>query len=274
MREGEKRIVKDSKPGLSEREQVVRAAVWFLETGLVTGTAGNISVRESGGPWFLITPSGLDYRLMKEEDIVRVNLDTGAAEGKRRPSSERDLHAQIYRVREDAKAIIHSHSPYATAVAIARKSIPNILDETADLTPIPTVDYAPPGSKELAEMAAARLAEGCNAVLLANHGVVVTGGSLDEALQRSVEVERLAQLFMWAETLGGAIPLDEWTVTKSREFLRRYAATRAEQAAGRPQPLPVWSGSVSVVDLVRFGFRSWMTFGSMLQTFLIQRLGR
>ena len=67
----------------------------------------------------------------------------------------------------------------------------------------------------MAEMVAVRLPEGCNAVLLANHGVVVTGGSLDEALHRSVEVERLAQLFIWAETLGGAVPLDEWTVRMS-----------------------------------------------------------
>jgi L-fuculose-phosphate aldolase len=246
----------------------------LLESGLVTGTAGNISVREDGGQWFLITPSGFDYRLMEQDDVARVNLETRAVEGKRRPSSEWELHSRIYEAREDVKAIVHSHSPYATAVAVARKTIPNILDETADLTPIPTVDYAPPGSKELAEMVAARLTEGCNAVLLANHGVVVTGGSLDDALHRSVEVERLAQLFIWAETLGGAIPLDERTVTRSRDFLRRYVAARAEQASGCPQPLPVWSGSVSVVDLVRFGFRSWATFGSMLQTFLIQRLGR
>ena len=266
--------MRDSSQEVGQREQVVRAAVWFLESGLVTGTAGNISVHETDGPWFLITPSGFDYRLMDASDVVRVHRESKAVEGKRPPSSECELHAQIYRARKDVNAIVHSHSPYATAVAVARKTIPNILDETADLTPIPTVDYAPSGSMELAATVAGRFTSGCSALLLANHGVVVAGGSLNEALHRSVEVERLAQLFVWAEALGGAIPLEGWAAERGRAFLRQYAATRAEQAMEYPQPPPVWAGSVSVVDLVRFGFRSWVTFGSMFQALLMQKLRR
>jgi L-fuculose-phosphate aldolase len=266
--------MKNTPRATNQRECIRRAAIWFLESGLVTGTAGNISVREDGGRWFLITPSGFDYRLMHEEDIVRVELDGQGVEGRRRPSSECELHKQIYRMREDVKAVVHSHSPYATSVAVARQTIPNILDETADLTPIPTVDYAVPGSLDLANRAAAKFSEGYNAVLLANHGVVVTGASLNEALHRSVDVERLAQLFVWAETLGGAVPLEDWAVTRSRNFLKEYAANRALQSPDQAEPLPVWSGTVSVVDLVRFGFRTWVTFGSMFQALLMQRLRR
>jgi hypothetical protein len=126
----------------------------------------------------------------------------------------------------------------------------------------------------LAAAVATRFADGSNAVLLANHGVVVAAGSLNEALHRSVDVERLAQLFVWAEALGGAIPLEEWALERGRGFLRQYAATRAEQALECSQPLPVWPGSVSVADLVRFGFRSWVTFGSMFQALLMQKLRR
>ena len=259
---------------LSSRERVVRAAVWLLESGLVVGTTGNISVREDGEQCFLITPSGFDYRFMEADDIACVNLSTGATEGRRRPSSEWGLHAQIYKARKDVRAVVHSHSPYATAVAVARKTIPSILDEAADLTPVRTLEYAPSGSVELATTVASTIANGSNAVLLANHGVAVVGGSLNEALRRSVDVERLAQLFVWAEAVGGAVPLEGWAVERGRDFLRRYAATRSEHEPESSQPLPVWPGSVSVADLIRFGFRSWVTFGSMFQALLMEKLRR
>lgn len=161
---------------VDQRKEVIRAAVSLIESGFVTGTAGNVSVRETGTRCFLITPSAVDYRVMGEQDIVRVDLWTWCAEGRRRPSTERELHGQIYSAREDVNAVVHHHSPYATAIAVAHRTIPNILDEGIDLTPIPTVEYAPSGTPELATKVAAKLADGCNAVLLANHGVVVVGG--------------------------------------------------------------------------------------------------
>jgi len=222
----------------------------------------------------LITPSGLDYRLMLEQDIVRVDLCTGFAEGRRRPSSERELHSRIYKVREDVNAVVHHHSPCATAVAVARKTIPNILDEAIDLTPIPTIEYATFGTPELGMKAAAKFAEGCNAVLLANHGVVVVGENLEVALARSVEVESLAQIFVWSEALGGAVPIEESALERSRYSLDQYKAARAKQDLPRPRDFPESSESVSVGDLVRFGFRSWVTFGSLARTLFMQRLRR
>src|SRR3972149_6629363 len=155
---------------IDQRKQVVRTAVSLLEAGLVSGTAGNVSLREAGTQCFLITPSAVNYRVMGKQDIVRVDLLNGAVKGQRRPSSERELHRQIYKMREDVMAVIHHHSPYATAISVARKTIPNILDEGIDLTPIPTVEYCLAGSPELASKVAAKVAEGRNAVLLANHG--------------------------------------------------------------------------------------------------------
>ena len=256
------------------RREIVRAALFLREAGLVTGTAGNVSVREPGTRCFLITPSGVDYPLMRPQDIVRVDQATGCVEGRRRPSTERELHGQIYKAREEVNAVIHHHSPYATAISVARRTIPNILDEGSDLTPIQTVEYAPSGTPELATNAAAGLADGCNAVLLANHGVVVVGGDLEEALARSVEVERLAKIFVWAEAIGGAAPLEDWAAARSKQSLKEYRAARAGQNISPPRDLPRPVEPVSIGDLVRFGFRSWATFGSLLYAMVIQRLRR
>jgi L-fuculose-phosphate aldolase len=257
-----------------QRKPVVRTAVSLLEAGLVSGTAGNVSVREVGTQCFWITPSAVNYRVMGERDIVQVDLVSGSVTGPRRPSTERELHRQIYTMRADVNAVIHSHSPYATAVAVARKTIPNMLDEGIDLTPIPTVEYCPAGSPELASEVAAKLAEGRNAVLLANHGAVVVGENLNDALHRSLEVERLAQIYVWAEALGGAVPLEEWAVERSKDFLTQYRNAMAAGATLQTSQSAEDSESLSLADLVRFSFRSWVTFGSLIHNLVLQRLRR
>jgi L-fuculose-phosphate aldolase len=214
----------------------------------------------------------MEYRLMSEQDVVRVEEWTGTFEGKRKPSTERELHLQIYKVRKDVNAIIHYHSPYATAVAVSRKSIPNILDEGTDITPIPTIRYATSGSSELADNVAAGMAKGRNALLLANHGVVVVGENLTEALNTSLRVERLAKVFVWAEAIGGAVALEEWAVERSRSYLREYKATKAAaQSMVRDVDAEAPSRVLHASDLIQFGFRSWLAFGSLLHSYLAQR---
>lgn len=259
---------------LNQRQQVMSAALSLVKFGLVTGTAGNVSVRETGTNSFLITPSAVDYQIMEEQDIVRVGLWNDVIEGRRRPSTEHQLHALIYRARGDVNVIIHHHSAYATAVSVTRKTIPSIIDEAVDLTPIPTVEYAPSGTVELAMNAAAKFAEGYNAVLLANHGVVVVGGTLDEALSRGVEVERLAQIFVGAEALGGAVPLADWAVAQNRHFLTEYRLAKQRPDPPNAHLLPEASRYVRAADLVTFAFRSWITFSSMMHNLVMQRLRR
>src|SRR3990172_9781438 len=166
---------------------------------LTDGTSGNISARCPDGMTALITPSALDYRLVTESDLVRLDLGSGNAEGRRKPSSEWRLHVAIYRARSDINAVIHHHATWASAVAVARKTIPVLIDEAADIGPIPTAPYAPSGSEELAEVASEQLTRQSNAVLLANHGAVVVGRDLREALRRALEVERLAKIYCVAE---------------------------------------------------------------------------
>jgi len=257
-----------------QRRLIVRAARALLELGLVEGTAGNISLREGARDSFLITPTAMDYRVMVEEDIVRVGNTSGKIEGRRRPSSECELHARIYRGRQDVNAVIHHHSLYVTSLAAAHKSIPDILDEAVDLTPIPIIDYAPSGSSEPACKAAVGITKGCNAVLLANHGIVVVGESLEEAFERSVKAERVSQVFVWAQALGGPDPLERLTAEESRQVLKRYKQARAEQEIRGPAEALRLYESVSLADLMKFTLKSCVTFSSLLHALLLQKLRR
>lgn len=264
----------DSRETIDQRRLVVRAARALVELGLVEGTAGNVSLREQARGSFLITPTAMDYRVMVEEDIVRVDGATSKVEGRRRPSSECELHSRIYQARQDVNAVIHHHSLYVTALATAHKGIPDILDETVDLTPIPIVDYAPFGSSDLASKAAAAIANGHNAVLLANHGIVVVGESMEEAFERSVKVERLSQVFVWAEALGGAVPIGPTTAEETRRTLHRYKQARAEHEIRDPAEAWRRYESVSLADLVKFTFRSCVTLTSLLHALVLQKLRR
>lgn len=252
---------------------IVNTGLLLLDAGLVTETAGNISARCPDGESLLITPSRREYRLLTERDLVRVHLDSGKADGRWKPSSEWQLHVAIYRARPDVNAVIHHHAVWASAVAVARKTIPVLIDEAADIGPIPTAAYAPSASQELAEAASAVLARGSNAVLLANHGAVAVGGDLQEAFRRATEMERLAQIYLGATLLGEAHALDEAAVTRSREFFATYRATPRERLA--PQVLlPRVVGHVGLSEVLNYGFRAGVTFASLLHALILQKIQR
>lgn len=137
-------------------------------------------------------------------------------------------------------------------VAVARQTIPVLIDEAADIGPIPTAPYAPSASQELADAASSELAKGRNAVLLANHGVVVVGRDLREAARRALEVERLAKIYIGAALLGGAQALDEAQVNRSLTFFETYRAA----------------------PVISYSFRAGITFASLLQSLILQKLHR
>ena len=211
-------------------QQIIGVGHQLLDRGLVHGTAGNVSARCADGMYFLITPTACDYRILRQTDLVRISLATGEAYGRWAPSSEWRLHLAIYCVRPDVQAVIHHHSTMASAVAVSRKTIPVFIDEAVDIGPIHTASYAPSGSQELAEATSRELTRGSNAVLLANHGVVVLGRDLREAFRRALDVERLASMFIAAESLGGVYPLSESDVERVREYLDVYRASAAEHS--------------------------------------------
>lgn len=253
--------------------QIIEVGWRLVEAELTDGTSGNVSARCPDGVTALITPSALDYRLITERDLVLLHLESGSTQGRRKPSSEWRLHAAIYRTRPDVRAVIHHHATWASAVAVARRTIPVLIDEAADIGPIPTAPYAPSASEELAEVASRELAKGSNAVLLANHGAVVVGRDIREATRRALEVERLAKIYITAALLGGAQALDEAQVARSQEFFETYRAAPVESQGLSPST-PRVIGQVSLHDLINHSLRAGITFASLLQALIFQKFHR
>lgn len=163
--------------------------------GFMPSKSGNVSVRIEAG--FRITPSGLPYAALAEADLVDMAPDGRVLAGERRPSSEWRLHAEIYAARPDAQAIVHTHSPRATALSCARRGLPpfHYMIALAGGGDIRCSAYATFGTAQLALAAIPALA-GRRACLLANHGVVAIGSSSAAAETLAREVENLAGQYL------------------------------------------------------------------------------
>ena len=195
-----------------ERRAVLEAARRMAALGLVVGTSGNVSVRVDANSdereLMAITPSGIEYDILNTEDILVADMDIEPVEGDGVPSSEAMLHAEIYRHRRDVGAVMHTHSAFATAVAVAGLDIPPIIDEMV-LTvggEVKVAEYAFPSSEALAANVREALG-GRNAALIRNHGVVGVGADLRVALKVCELVEHAAQVMVYARMLGGTTSL-------------------------------------------------------------------
>jgi L-fuculose-phosphate aldolase len=203
----------------AEREAIVRLARRLRPDGLVLGTAGNLSVR--AGDLVAITPSGLDYDALAPELVCVVALDGEPVEAELEPSTELAMHLAVY-ARTAAAAVVHTHSPFATAVACAQDELPAIHYLQAELGGgVRVAPYATFGTPELAERMAAGL-EGRSAVLLANHGTITIGDSLDRAYANSVLLEWLAALYARTRALGTPRQLEDAELARVAERLADY----------------------------------------------------
>ena len=130
------------------REQIVASARRLSARGLLVATGGNLSVRIPGQAAFAITPSDLDYGLMQPEDVCVLGLDLAPLDARRKPSIEASLHAAVYRARPDAGAVVHTHQPYASAVALLGLPIPALFDEQVRFLgrQVEVVPYRPSGT--------------------------------------------------------------------------------------------------------------------------------
>ena len=203
------------------RYEIVATAQAMHRAGLAPGTAGNVSARSPGGVW--ITPTGIAYGQLVADDIVEVDGSGRVVWGRRAPSSEWRLHVEIFRARPDVTAIVHTHSPEATALACTRRGIPafHYYVARAGGADIRCAPYATYGSAELAANAVAALA-GRRACLLANHGVVALGPDLGRALALAEEVELLAGQYARALAIGEPVLLDEEEMTRVAAKLSTY----------------------------------------------------
>lgn len=186
-----------------EVQSVLETGKIIVNSGLVCGTWGNISVRLSSSDSFLITPSGVPYHELTADDLVMVDLQGKVLAGRLKPSSETPLHAAIYRARQDIHGIVHTHSYYASVFAVTRKALPPVLEEMAQILggEVQVAPYAPAGTSELAAAAVSALGDRA-AVLLANHGVVGVGRTLKEALLVCQVVEKGALVSLFAQLTG------------------------------------------------------------------------
>ena len=159
-----------------ERELVAEYGRRMSSAGLSTGTSGNLSIYDPQGGLMAISPSGIGYFDTQPEDVVVMDLEGGVVEGSRKPSSEWGLHALFYRKKPGARAVVHTHSMYCTTFAVLGQPIQAVHYAIADAGAgtVPCAPYHLFGTPELAE-AAVRTAGASNAVLLANHGLVVCG---------------------------------------------------------------------------------------------------
>jgi len=202
------------------RRAVIETALAMQAAGINQGTSGNVSARFRDD--LLITPSGVPYDRLAPEDIVLLHPD-GTYEGDLPPSSEWRIHRDILAARGDVGAVVHAHPTYATTLAIRGMEIPAVHYMIAACGG-PTVRcaaYATYGSEELSRNALAAL-DGRTACLLANHGMIACGPSLDRALWLAVEVETLAQQYVLALLLGGPTILADAEIARVIEKFQDY----------------------------------------------------
>ena len=218
------------------RRHVVDMCRTLLERGYLKATEGNISVRVPGYDRFAVTPSNYDYAKMRPEDICvldfegEVVADAGGAGLP--PTVESGLHAAVYRERPDVHAVVHTHQPYASALAFLRRPIPALTDEQVRFLgrEVAIIDYAPAGTSFLAKNVEKRLGSSANAFIIANHGILAVGTDPDRAIFNMALLEKVCLAYLLALTTETGkvytIPtaIREIALTKLKSDQKRIAA--------------------------------------------------
>ena len=193
-----------------ERELVVEYGRKMSTDRLSTGTSGNISVCNAEKGLMAISPSGMDYFSTTPEDVVITDLEANIVDGVRKPSSEWALHTAFYRHKPHARAVVHTHSMYCTTFAVLGQPLRAVhyaIGDTGAAT-VPCAPYRLFGTAELAE-AAIEACGGSDAVLLGNHGVLVVGKTVTDAMNKTEAAEAIAKALFLTAQLGGEVPLSD-----------------------------------------------------------------
>lgn len=201
---------------------IVDAVRLLAAKGLNQGASGNVSVRDGDG--FVVTPSGVGADVLEPGQLVRMDM-AGQWSGAWKPSSEWRFHRDIYAARPDAAAIVHCHSPAATALAVLGKALPafHYMIAIAGGSDVRCAPYATFGTQELSDAAVAAL-DGRRACLLGHHGMIALGPTLSQALDVAVEIEFLADLYLRLLPLGEPPVLSEAEMAVVLEKFKGYGA--------------------------------------------------
>ena len=206
-----------------QRHDLVAYGKKMSQEGLSPGTSGNLSIYIKEEETVLISPSGIDYDKTEPEDIVAIDLDGNILDGNRKPSSEWHLHTLFYKNKADIRAIVHTHSVYATTLSVLREPIKPIHYVIADAGSyeIACAAYARFGTEELAQNAV-RAAGDSKAVLLANHGMLASGKDLKSAYSLAKNVEYLAQIQILSKSIGNPVLLTDEEMDEVKEAFKTY----------------------------------------------------
>lgn len=211
------------------RQAIIEQCLWMNAQGLNQGSSGNISARYQNQ--LIITPTAMAYEAMRPEMLAAISLDDQATwRGSHQPSSEWRFHYDLMRTRPEIGAIVHTHSTYATSLAITRRSIPAVHYMIALFggNDVRCAEYATYGTQTLSDHVLAAMQER-KACLLANHGMLVAGETLTKAMWLASELETLAQQYYHALQLGGAVILTDAQMAEVHAKLANYGLGQTTQ---------------------------------------------
>ena len=206
-----------------EREQMVEIGRQMSASKLCPGTSGNQSIYNPELGLMCIKPSGIGYMETRPEDIVIMDLESHVVDGRRKPSSEWRMHTAFYKHKPGCRAIVHTHSRFCTTFAVLRKPIEAVHYVLADANchKIPCAPYHTFGTPELADAAVKTCGDG-DAVLLANHGIVVCGKDLKSAFGLAQNLEYIAELQYRAMCIGKPFVLGKAEMDAVFEGFKSY----------------------------------------------------
>ncbi len=192
------------------RQQLKDYGLKMLADGLTTGTGGNLSLALRTEGIIVITPSGIDYDQISIDDISLIDFNGNHLEGEK-PSSEWLLHLKLYNMRPDINAVVHTHSRFATTLALLQQPLPacHYLIGVAGCREIRVAPYATFGSKELADKTVAALGSADRCILMANHGLIAAGKDLSSAYDTALYIEEVAELYHRAKAIGEPVLLND-----------------------------------------------------------------
>ena len=211
------------------RAHVLQTARLLPKYNLVWMAGGTVCARDPQTGYVVVTPSGLDYERLTPDDMTVTDMEMNLIEGKFRPSVALNLWIGFMRARTELNAVVHTHSPYATAFSVAYQPIPVITETMADWfgQPVQVTRYLSVEDPEFPTLPVEVMGNGY-AVLLGNHGPITVGKTLEHALERAVTLEEAARTYSIARTIGVPVTLTEEQARASFDYYHnRYGQKKS-----------------------------------------------
>ena len=215
---------------MNYKKLIVDSGLRMLNSGYTIETWGNISYCDRETNYVYLTPSGMDYSTINEDDIVVCDLEGNIVDGSRVPTIETGLHLAVYKARPEVNAVLHTHPIYSTVFSCMGKDVPMIIDEAAQTLGdvCRTAEYALPGTPELAQNCVKALGKKATSCLLMAHGAVCLGDTMEEAFKVSKVLEVTAQIYQMILATGCNCPeLSKENIEAMQDFVKnKYGQKR------------------------------------------------